>query len=46
MELNDKSRADSAIDQARREAERKNSAEREALERENAEAEKKLEALR
>ena len=46
MELNDKSRADSAIDLAKREAERKNSAEREALERENAEAEAKLEALR
>ena len=46
MELNDKSRGDSAIDAAKREAERKNSAEREALERENADAEKKLEALR
>ena len=46
MELNDKSQADLAIDQAKREAERRNSAEREALERENTEAEKKLEALR
>ena len=46
MELNDKSRNDSAIDLAKKEAERKNSAERDALERENAEAEAKLEALR